>query len=332
MDSKPSLFARARPRTRVSIPQRKKKLRFFDLPGEIRNRVYKYYFQDTYRCEFVGKGCDFSFVAPKTVKLLSNITSPRRSHEKRQSTSEPEKPLIVRFPHPDQPRLGCRTAHPRTWLNPHGALVVVCKQTYKETLPLLYQRTTFIFQAPRRITDFLHNVPTPNLTHLTKLHLHYTTYGNPRCTRDVIWQDKHLASWTRACKAASKCLTTLRALEIDVWLNDTTPKFSLRQAWLQPLWHFRRLACGSDSTRSKLPAHALRTVEVRVRTRLWAHGFEANTRLAAACRRLHVLYGLGIGKAILGAAEVEAMAEFEEAWNGEYRMWRHHLGFAKTGW
>lgn len=336
MKSRLSLFARAQPRPGMNCSEkkkRKKKPNFLTLPGEIRNLVYQCYFRDTYHCEHVGEGCDFSPVAPKTVKLLSNTTTPKQNHKKRQTDPEPEKPLVIRFP-----RSNHHTTQQPAWLNPHGALILVCKQIHAETLPFLYHRITLLFQAPRRIATFLHTLSTPTRTHITTLHLHYTTYGNPRATCDIIWQDKHIASWTRACKFASKTLVCLRKLEVDVWLSESAPKFNLRQRWLQPLWQFRRLAC-IDSRKDAMGGEALgvkrcalEAVEVRVRTRLWGHKFGADARLAGACRVLHGLFSQGIGKAVCGAGEVEAMAEFERAWDGEYRMWQHHLGFAGMGW
>lgn len=331
-----SLFARARPR--VSLPKtKKKKASFLELPGEIRNRVYQYYFQDTYRCELVGAGCKLSSATP-AIKFLPNTGSPKRYCGGKGKGFEPEKPLVIRFPRLSRPNSTVRNLRPQAWLNPHGALALVCKQTYAETLPLLYQRISFIFQAPRRVAGFLHKVPKPNHSYVTKLHLHYSTYGNPEAASHVVWQEKHIESWTCACKVASKSLTCLRELEVDVWINEVAPKFNLRQKWLQPLWQFQRLTCndaGEDSTGSKLlleEQHVLNTVHVRVKTRLWAYNFEMNTRLAKACKHLHRLYGQGISKAMLGAKEEEAMSAFDKAWNEKYHTWQHHLGFAKTGW
>ncbi|KAF2630842.1 hypothetical protein BU25DRAFT_438033 [Macroventuria anomochaeta] len=336
-DPKTSLFARAQPR--VAFPKTKEARGFLALPGEVRNRIYQYYFQDTYRCELVGEGCDFTTAAPKTIKLLSNTrtTKPRREMDRGSSTLD--NPLIVRFPRLRRSNRTYSTG-PRVyrgWLNPHGALILVCKQVHVETLPLLYQRITFVFEAPRRITNFILRVPKQNHGNVTKLHLHYATYGSPSAACHVVWQEKHIESWTHACKVASKSLACLRELEVDVWINEDAPKFNLRQKWLQPLLKFRRLTRdnlqGSTGSKSLLQKpHTLDSVRIRVKTRLWAHNFEMNIRLAKACKHLHRLYGQGISSAILGAKEEEAMAKFNNAWNNKYRIWQHHLGFARTGW
>lgn len=332
MESKPSLFASARPR--VALPKTKKTRGFLDLPGEIRNQIYKYSFQDSFRCELVGQGCDFSSVGQNTIKILSNTTVRSKPPIKHCSKTKSDDPIVIRLP-PRGPSTRHTALSSRTcWLDYHCALVLVCKQMYAETLPLLYQRITFVFEAPRRIIGFLKSVTEPNLNHVTKLHLHYATYGNPLCARDVAWQEKHIESWTRACKKVSQSLTYLRTLEIEISVNEDAPKFNLRQKWLQPLLQFRRLTCTSDIHSAPIceKPRTLEIVNIKFKTRLWKHDFEHNTRLSKACKHLHRLFGQGISSAILGAKEEEAMVRFNTAWNGKYKIWQHHLGFARTGW
>ena len=327
----------ALPMTKVQRKPKMKKIRsFLDLPGEIRNRIYQYYFQSTYRCELVGEGCDFN---PTAVKLLS-YHEPHKPHL-RVHLSKPKAgdPVAIRFPRLRRPYRASNTGSQinRGWLNPYGALILVCKQIHVETLVMLYRQITFIFEAPRRIVNFLHRVPKQNHNNVIKLHLYYSTYGSPNSAGDVIWQDKHIKSWSRACKAIASSLSCLRELEIDIWINDYAPKFNLRQKWLVPLLHFRRLTCDSsygglsgESTDQKL--HTLEKVFVRVKTRLVTHNFDMNAPLCKACKHLHQLYGLGISRAICGAKEEEAMVEFNTAWDKKYKIWQHHLGFARTGW
>lgn len=306
---------------------------FLDLPGEIRNRIYRDYFQDTYRCEYMEESRN----APKTIKLVSNarLRRPNQWCAQPSPIAKTEILLILRFPRRCGTYNGQRTSE--GWLDPHGALVLVCKQVHKEALPLLYQQIVFVFNTPRRITGFLRTVPKQNHHHVTKLHLYYTTYGHPYAASDVVWQDKHIESWVRACKSTSKSFKCLRELEIEICVNEDAPKFNLRQKWLQPLLQFRRLTCDSQKGPSgsalfdKKP-RTLEKVFVKVRTRLWAHNFEGNVPLSKACKHLHRLFGQSISLAILGAKEEEAMAKFNVAWFDRYNIWQHHLGFAKTGW
>lgn len=338
MDPETSLSARAQPKVKLLPKAKKTKMSFLSLPGEIRNAVYQHYFEDTYQCELVGRGRDFDAHAPKTVKLLSNSSQARQAKPKIRTKSANHtapSPLTHRFPqsstHP-----GSRTFH--GWLRSRCALILVCKQVCAEALSLLYPRITFVFAAPRHIINFLHRLPLQGQASVTKLHLHYATYGSPAAVDDVIWQQKHLESWNRACKAAAKSFIHLRELEVQIRLYEDAPKFNLRQKWLQPLLQFRRLNCDSrkakstDSQSWDTMPRTLQTVSVMVRTRLWAHDFEGNIHVARACRDLHELYSLGICKAILGAKEEEAMSLFNKGWFGKHRNWQHHLGFARTGW
>lgn len=337
MEPTTSLFARARPK--VSLPKSQKKPGFFDLPGELRNRIYQYYFQGTYRCELIGASYDLLTATPTTIKLLSNNSAPKSHRRAREKVPEPNKQVVVRFPRRRRSTSAIQTPRLQDWLNSHGALILVCKQVHAETVPLLYRRITFVFEAPRRIAGFLSKIPQHNHSHVTSMHLHYSTYGSPEAASHVVWQQKHLESWTRACKAAAKSLTCLRELEVFVWINEDAPKFNLRQKWLQPLWQFRRLACGDHAHRGStggmpIPekTHTLTTVKVRVKSRAWPRRLSMVGQLADACKHLHRLYGHGISKAILGAKEEEAMAAFKQAWNERYYIWQHHLGFANTGW
>ncbi|KAF3034450.1 hypothetical protein E8E11_001430 [Didymella keratinophila] len=346
MDPKTSLFARVHPRVKLPpklvTKAKKTNLSFLNLPGEIRNKIYQYYFQDTYRCEVVGEGCNFNAHDPKMFKLLSNSsqTRPRKPHTWAEGgDGQWPHPLTLRFP---VFGAGRRSFLPgpvlyHGWLNPHGALILLCKQMYTETLPLLYNQITFVFEAPRRVEGFLRRIPQASHNSVTKLHLYYTTYGSPAAASDVTWQEKHIESWTRACKAAAKSFTCLRDLDVDVWINEDAPKFNLRQKWLQPLLQFRRQTC--DTQKEDSPGgtslarpKTLTTVRVRAKSRLWAHNFNHNPPVAKACKDLHRLYGIGISKAILGAKEDEAMDMFNKGWEGRHKKWQHHLGFARTGW
>lgn len=343
MDPKMSLFTQAQPRVRLprklTTNIKTTNLSFLDLPGEIRNKIYQFYFRETYRCELVGEGCTLSGRGPKTLKVLSNTSDTylphRHSHLK--SSRYGSAPINVRFPRLHRPRCGPNYKE-RHWLNSHGALILVSKQVAVEVIPLLYHQITFVFEAPRRITQFPARVPPPSHSYVTKLHLYYTTYGSPAATSDVAWQEKHIESWVRASKMATKSFTSLRELDVDVWINEDAPKFNLRQKWLQPLLQFRRLTC--DVQKEASPGetslaqrqNTLTTVRVRVKTRLWAHNFNYNPPVAKACKDLHRLYGLGISKAILVAKEDEAMVEFNKGWEGKHRRWQRHLRFARTGW
>jgi hypothetical protein len=144
----------------------------------------------------------------------------------------------------------------------------------------------------------------------------------------------------RACKVASKRLTTLRELEVWVNIHESAPKFNLREGWLKPLLQFRRLASPEQSVgQDAMPEPfvqrqpGLHVAKIHVQTpylRTWM--IRVDPGLIRAHDELHYLFGQAIGLAITGATEEAAMAGLNEAWDGRHPMWRHLLRFAATGW
>lgn len=186
-----SLFSRAH-RPRGSPP---KKMRgFLALPGEIRNQIYGYYFDSERRCEIASKGSKFTQRKPQTVKLSSNVIATKSTTPAPDPEISATPPVVIRFSRSlgkYNAVQGLRT----NWPDSLCALNLVCKQVYAETAKLLYQSTVFVFDAPKRMTNFFKYASSIHLGSITRLHLHYSTYGNPNKTVDVVWQEKHHQSW-----------------------------------------------------------------------------------------------------------------------------------------
>jgi hypothetical protein len=82
----------------------------------------------------------------------------------------------------------------------------------------------------------------------------------------------------------------------------------------------------------RLPRPSLKKVDVHVDTNT-ASLFDPNVGvLLTASVDLHRLFGRAISLAILGYTAEEAMAEFDAAWTGRYKMWQYHLGYGKIKW
>lgn len=313
------------------------------LPGEIRNQVYTHYFAPSFRCEFAAEGFQFHSPQSRTVKLWSGLVHSEHKPYKYETQEAPQQPTTIRISRPlGQYNIvkGLNT----NWASSIYALNLVCKQIYGETNAYLYNKTVFAFNAPKRINAFLSLVPQTNLTLITKLQLHYTTYGEPVNSCDCIWKAKHLSSWSRACRSAAKKLLNLKTLEVDIHHPNHAPKFNLREPWLLPILQFRRLSRKSKASventqpsslaLTHLEAQANKTltnVRVRISTTC-SDSFGGNDALTRASRHLHELFGQAVELAIRGAGEEEAMEGFMEAWEGRYAVWKHHLQFARTGW
>lgn len=322
------------PRTR-HVNTSKKILGFMALPGELRNRIYDCYFHDDFRCEVAAKG--HNFTQPKSTAGKSRSSRMPYSDQLFKHSShtqdDEDEPHTLRMFRP-LGRYNLVKGHQTYWPTSPFALTLVCKQVHAETVAYMYRKTTFAFAAPSRIMNFLFNVSKPNLQRITKLHIHYSTYGDPRLSRYCEWQTKHLKSWSRACSTVSKKLISLRELDIWVHVNECAPKFNLRQNWLQPMLEFRRLTRMKRRNQARVGSvqAVLEIVNVHFSTQLSTNSPFNNPELAKASDNLHALFGRAISYTLLGMKEHEAMAEFDDAWDGEYRTWQYHLGFAKIGW
>jgi hypothetical protein len=329
MSTSTSLFSRARPGK--STP---KKVRgFLSLPGELRNEVYQDYFESDFRCEIAAKGSILKERKTRTVKLSTGAQT-----LKYQSKPKEESPITIRTSRP----LGKYTTVKglqTNWFSSLFAIHLVCKQLHAETLPYIYSTTVFVFDASNRLKTFLNVVSKPKLEHITKLQLHYETYGCPQLLKDRIWQEKHNKSWVSSCASASKELVGLQELKIWIQVRDSPLRFNLRESWVLPLLPFRRLGRTPPSTTNisepevvKPREGKLEIVDIVLRSKWHDYQFARNSQLEKACKALHILFGGAIRDAILGAKEEAAMTAFNDAWKGEYHLWQHHLGFAKTGW
>jgi hypothetical protein len=334
MSSSTSFFSHARPGKFTS-----KKVRgFLALPGEVRNQVYGYYFDCEIRCEIAAKGAQFKGHKTRTVKLWAGAFQTNSYKLKYASKATEEDLITIRISRP-LGKYNIVQGLQTNWFASLFALNLICKQIHAETLPFLYQTTIFVFNASNRILNFLNVVSRPKLEHITKLQLHYTTYGIPALYNDRKWQDKHNESWICACSAASRKLAGLRSLKIWIRVVHLPLRMNLRQPWILPILQFRRLTqmsqkldvLPSSSTPTQQQAK-LQTVNVDFRSSISQAWFAGNHQLAKASQDLHHLFGHAIELAILGAKEEVAMAAFNAAWEGEYAMWQNHLGYGKTGW
>lgn len=201
--SKGLLYSRTKPSS--SIPKRLRG--FLSLSGELRNQIYQYYFDVGFRCELVAQSEKLQGQSkPNTVKLWAGAfhqtTKPLRYTCKPQE--EPSLPITLRVPR-SLGKYNQVEALKTKWPTSLSALPLTCRQIYRETLVLLYRATVFVSASPSRLTEFL---STAKPEFVTKLELHYETYGDPKLDQARKWQEKHHNAWERACTAASKRLVS----------------------------------------------------------------------------------------------------------------------------
>lgn len=310
----------------------RKKTGFLSLPAEIRNRIYEYYFDSNdFRCEIAAKQASFDPPAPKpTIKLCVGIVKPNTTVVR--PAQKPDNQVVENTVRISR-RLGQRNQvvqrEATKWATSLCPLILTCKLVHMETLPLLYRNTTFVFNVPKRFRWFFDTVPDKNVSYITKLELYYLPYHEPMMIcKAKNFTKAHLAAWVGICRYAAKNLVNLQDLTIHIDASWPKRFFDLRQDIVKPFLQFRRLSPKDGSN-----GPTLKTVKVNF-TSHWSRdgSFDNDPRLTEASKDLHRLYGEAIRKAILGATEVDAMAELVEAWEGKHALWRYHLGFLHTGW
>ncbi|KAF1950708.1 hypothetical protein CC80DRAFT_496624 [Byssothecium circinans] len=215
MESKARLLSRIRPGK--ASP---KKIRgFMALPGEVRNQIYNYYFQEAFRCEIAAKESHIDQLAEKppseTIKLCVGVTRGKSSapiylDESNYTTAQQRKLRVSRHWGNSKHVQGLSTK----WETSLCPLILVCKQIHRETIVFLYQNTTFVFDSPKRITSFFKWVPSRNLVNVTKLQLYYVPQlGDP----GQLFEGKHQVAWSRACKGFTKKMGNLQDLTVIIY-------------------------------------------------------------------------------------------------------------------
>ncbi|OCL15303.1 hypothetical protein AOQ84DRAFT_384098 [Glonium stellatum] len=328
-------------------PPKRKRLSFLSLPGELRNQVYALYIETGFRAELVGRSAELIPKPMKSIKLClcpSTLGGPLPILDHKDSKKQNGWPTL-RTPR----KLGkyLRVHGMSTdWKTSFCALILVSKQINSEFIPLLYTSTTFVFAAPCRLSNFMAHISRPSLEWIRKLHVHYSTYGNPKYTEDLIWEKKHTICWTTRFQQAASLLKGLRELRIWLHVTETPLHFSLQAAWVQPLLAFRRLteplespcsltntpSLSNNAPDSVSAEHGLQkpftNIHIVLTTRWTRPYIFYDSELAEACTALHNLFAEAIRRRMLGWSEADAMVEYREAWEERYKKWQHHLKFA----
>ncbi|KAF2441133.1 hypothetical protein P171DRAFT_367317 [Karstenula rhodostoma CBS 690.94] len=319
MNKKAGPSVHARPRVTV-----KKRVGFLNLAGEIRNQIYEYYFQQGFKCEFAEKDAKLGHKRRDCLKFFSGKL---RSDDVYPICERNFTPVTtVRFSRVlgRYKRIqGLDTG----WKTSLTGLIFVCKQVYTECICFFYLNTTFAFDSPNRIVNFLKVPSVTNLANVTKIQLHYHTYSDPKRSEDIRWKGKHLESWSRTCKTAARKLVNLQHIDIWVHTRETNVRLGIDEPYLKPISWFRK-----RRDPSKTIAKALRTANVHIVTIWNRRGAFTDMRLQLASQHLHNLFEEAISCMILGATPEVAMEDFNYAWENQYTQWHHHLQFASTGW
>lgn len=192
---------------------------FLRLPGEIRNRVYHFLF-DEYR-----------------VLVRGNHPQKELQQARKNEPSGGSKAPQQRY------RLWCSfethimAQNPPSYSHSLVPLEVLqtCRTMYHEATPFLYARMALRFESTKVLAKFLDRTPPQALACITRIELIHSTYGEPEDCDHRRWKQQHNAKWLRLCTTIGKKMTDLKEIKVDLWLCDWPTQLEVGAKWTRPL-------------------------------------------------------------------------------------------------
>ncbi|KAK5123941.1 hypothetical protein LTR85_002138 [Meristemomyces frigidus] len=226
-----------------------KRCRFFELPAELRNRIYEFVF------------------APSTTIALRNRPAKGGPNKRKGMPKKPKEPLK---PHMTLPvlwsarEMGKMNNSERAntkWRTSISGIILASKQTYLEAIPYVYEQTVFHFAVSKLARTFLKTVREPNRNSIRKLQLHHCTWGHGSTLDARLAKDKAEAGFARLCQSFATALPNLISLDVAVRIyehpdrivpaySDPADTITIRQiqrlSWVQALQVFAKFSKLTD--------------------------------------------------------------------------------------
>lgn len=181
---------------------------FFDLPGEIRNRIY-------------------DLIVEKSRVLIE------RSHPNKE---------LARLHQLDPTQ---KHKRPRSRLSgvfsKHGAgasLLHTCQQMNAEAVEFVYARTTFCFDTMNTIHKFLETIPSHGAKSIETLEVVQKGYGEPQWTDDREWKLRHDSKWKKTLSRVRENLVALQTLKLNITVFDWPCRLEMDATWAKTLINF----------------------------------------------------------------------------------------------
>ena len=228
-------------------------LKFVDLPGEIRNKIYDYAFHpEFYEIRWADKAkTSLTYRLPYRPANASPCLT-RTACRRRRLFDYPRRVQSNEIIEPYQ-------------LSPGpAALLLTCKKVCEEASSLFYGINTFTFQNQGTFAAFLKTCSMRNKASIRSLHLRHHTAGNPFHSEFQSWKHVYDNKWEELCYQAANEMTSLEALSIDLTINDVPIKFDEDEAWVAPLLWFED--SGLKRCSLKLRNHAATDAVLEVET------------------------------------------------------------------
>ena len=177
---------------------------FFELPGEIRNRIY-------------------DFAVPEA-RVVISANHPQRELQMMKN-SEP----LKKHKPPRHHLYGNFTGKPT-----ESSLLFTCHQMTREATEYVYARTTFCFDRMVVLRAFLNVIPATARSSIQSVEIKHVGYSEPVLMGDRAWKLRHDKKWAALLRQIKQQVTALRSLDLDVTFFDWPVQLTLKESWARP--------------------------------------------------------------------------------------------------
>jgi hypothetical protein len=297
--------------------KRRNRTGFFDLAGELRNKVYIYHYDTVRLVELMPTKANYNIIDAHALTL--DEFQLRHKDEGVPVQGIRSGKLLGKFTFFE----GMKTR----WNVTISGLHVANRQVHQECLAMLYRSIAIFVQSPNRIRNFIQVVPKPNLQLIKRFHLDHQTYGSPEYRHNEIWKKKHHVTWMKTCKLVTKELPNIENLHINVDVLDRPLRFNFSESWVKLLFIFGCLKHLNDVEVNVFSSEVERT-KINVKDgNIWGQYYPWYVRMLVeqhgAAAELHKLFGKAIAMKIQGFCDDCALEEYRDACQNKHRFWVH---------
>ncbi|OAP54143.1 hypothetical protein AYL99_11678 [Fonsecaea erecta] len=181
---------------------------FFELPIEIRDRIYH-------------------LVVPEA-RVMISANHPQKELELMRQREPSKKHKL-----PPHRLLGQFSGNPTA-----TALLWGCHQMKQEASKFIYSRTTFCFDRIVVLRNFLKVISQTARESIGALEITHIGYAEPKWMADRKWKLRHDAKWVMVLRQVRNQATALRHLTLNVTFFDWPIDLDLSEEWARPYLEF----------------------------------------------------------------------------------------------
>ncbi|KAI9370484.1 hypothetical protein BJX61DRAFT_88064 [Aspergillus egyptiacus] len=121
------------------------------------------------------------------------------------------------------------------------SLPFTCKQSYNDTVCLLYAATQFVFPSPKTLSRFLDSVSSQAQAAITHVELKHSMYNEPRLTQFREIKLRSDRNFYVLCERITKACEGLSVLHIKLAVFDAPIMLEVGEQWSLPILAFAKL-------------------------------------------------------------------------------------------